>query len=104
MKIGPLDKIVTLRRLTQVQTASGSLTSTWQDVAQLWAQVTYGSSNQSLEADQMVDTGIVTFRMRYYPLHKADILVYNDLEHELVGIPEIIGRKVQIIAKAKVKQ
>lgn len=104
MKIGPLDKRVVVRRLTQVQTASGALNSQWQDVATLWAQITYGASGNKVEADQVTDTGVLNFRMRYYPLQKADILVYNEQEHELIGIPEIIGRNAAIIAKARVKQ
>lgn len=65
MRAGLLDRRVTLRRMVETQSASGAVTETAQDVAEVWAEKHPDRGIEAFREEQRQGWAVVVWRIRY---------------------------------------
>lgn len=65
MLIGTLKNRVSLQRLVEVRdTATGALSKTWPEVAQVWADIRYQNGAETLRSDTAISAARASIRIR----------------------------------------
>lgn len=100
---GKMDRRVELKRITTQRTASGSQSQALSTVATLWAEVKYGTGDETYEADKLTAVGLVHFTIRYREVLTTDQIEYNGQLHDVVHIEEL-GRRQYLKLKTRVKE
>lgn len=91
-KIGKLDRIITVQRVSESADGYGTPVETWTTVKQVWAGVKYPSTKTDENAELLnVASTNVEFTIRYdstLALTEKDRIVYNSDNHDITGILE----------------
>lgn len=104
MRIGSLDRRITIQQPTRDADSFGGHDTTWTDLAEIWAAIVKREVSEQHEAEQEYATRSLTFRIRY----RADVtekmrVSYNSLLFDIRGLVEIGRREgLDIIAVAEV--
>lgn len=103
IRIGDLDRQITLRALTTSRDTFGEEIQTWSDLATVWAKVDYSTGFERFEGEQETAfTGVV-----FYIRHRTDLnqklrIVYENEEYDIKGIHEVDRRFfLKIIAELR---
>lgn len=90
IKIGSLDRKITIRNATQSQSSSGAVSESFADLATVWANVKNGSKAEkfAMERETNFNTKIFTIRYRTDFDEKSNIL-YNAKTYDIQSINEV---------------
>lgn len=99
---GRLSEPITVRRTSTTVNAYGQPVPDTNTDKDLWAEVIHpGSAAESVKASQIYPERSVTFVIRHpnptddasgYTFNEADVIVYDGVEHDIIGIAPI-GRR-----------
>jgi SPP1 family predicted phage head-tail adaptor len=78
MRIGPLDRRLTLQSKQTALDASGQPIETWSTVAEIWGQIVPQRGAERFAAQQIVGHAVTTFRIRW----RAGVSVLNRLLYD----------------------
>ena len=97
MKIGKLDRRITIERATLTLNDYGERAETWTTLATVWAEVNYrGSGSESIQSDQVYAVQPVHFILRYSStvsdVRPSDRVSYNGQLYQIEAVQEI-GRE-----------
>jgi len=98
MKIGKLDRRITIQRATLTVNDYGERAETWTTLATVWAEVNFrpGSGSETIESDQVFAVQRVRFVIRYSStvsdLKPSDRVSYNGQLYQIEAVQEI-GRE-----------
>lgn len=93
MLAGKLDRTITIQRLTETVSPSGSVVTAWTTIATVRAEIVTQSASEFLTGFGEAENGTIVFRVRYLPgITTADRVLYNGVPHDLKEITEI-GRR-----------
>lgn len=93
MRAGKLDRIITIERLTETVSPSGSVVTAWTNIATVRAEIVTQSAAEFLTGFGEAENGTIVFRVRYLPsITTADRVLYNGVAHDLKEVTEI-GRR-----------
>lgn len=93
IRAGKLDRMITIERLTETVTPSGSVLKAWAAIASLRAELIQQSAEEFLAGPGEVENTTVIFRTRWMDgITTADRLIYNGKPHDLKEIAEM-GRR-----------
>ena len=103
MRIGRLDRRITVQVNTTTQDSSGEDIASWATLVIVWAQVSPKAAAESLQGDQVHATAVTEFRIRY----RSDVTVatrisYNDQTYDITGVMEL-GRREGLLITATVR-
>jgi len=101
------DQRVTFQRKSESQTATGELTHTWADFAEIWARVDAAKANERFVSEQELPAGSYTVWIRW----RGDIdenmrIVWGSRLLDIKGIPDQQrrGRFLAIFCETGVSQ
>ena len=94
MKIGKLDRRITIQRATLTLNDYGERAETWGTLATVWAEVQYKvGGGESLQSDQVFSEQRVHFIIRYSSdvssVRPSDRVSYNGNIYQIEGVQEI---------------
>ena len=97
MKIGKLDRRITIERATLTLNDYGERAETWTTLATVWAEISYrGGGNESIQSDQVYAVQRVRFIIRYSStvsdVRPSDRVSYNGQLYQIEAVQEI-GRE-----------
>ena len=98
MKLGQLDRRITIQQKTVSRTALGDESESWSHLATVWAKVvpTSGREYFNAQAQQLVGNKTTVFRIRYLASARKDTelrVVYDGENYDIKHIAEL-GRNV----------
>lgn len=98
MKLGRLDRRITLQQKTVSRTALGDESESWATLAAVWAEVvpTSGREYFNAQAQQLVGSKLTRFRIRYLASARKDTelrVLYDSETYDIKHIAEF-GRRV----------
>lgn len=89
---GKLTERVTFERRHDIKGAAGKVTTTWTAVATVWAQELDPIVTENADVSGVLESGRVTFRVRYLAITPADRLRHNGSAFNILSI-KTIGRR-----------
>lgn len=93
VKVGQLDRRITLKTRTTVQTSTGYARETWTDLATVWAQLVDRGGAEREVSEQEVGVRRVAFIIRYRSdIGAADRIEYDGDIYDITNIEEV-GRR-----------
>lgn len=98
MKIGKLDRRITIERATLTVNDYGERAETWTTLATVWAEVNYrpGSGSETIQSDQIYAVQRVRFVIRYSStvsgVRPSDRVSYAGQYYQIEAVQEI-GRE-----------
>ena len=101
VKIGSMDRRITFREATETQSSTGATSSTWADVATVFASVNV--STNSLGSERMAMEKETTFNRKFFVIrYRTDItekmiLIYESKEYDIKSIQEIDGTRKRFL-------
>ncbi len=102
MKIGDLNRRITLQQKTRVSDSMGGFIETWTDVATIWAAIWPTSASEAIQAAQMVMTISHRIRIRYRSVLKSSWRVkYGNHYYAVVSIinPNMSNEYLDLMCK-----
>lgn len=92
LRIGKLDRRVTIRQVTETHDETGGVSSAWSDVATVWAAIEYPgtASGERYMAEQQTAFTRVNFLIRF----RADVVPkmqirYNSKDYDILTTEEL---------------
>lgn len=106
IQIGNLDRRVTFRQVTEVQSSSGAITETYSDVATVWAAINMKKGTERMMANRETAVDKTHFTIRY----RTDIDEKMQLWHEakkydivsISEIPETRKRFLEVVVEKRI--
>ncbi|MEZ2406932.1 head-tail adaptor protein [Bosea sp. RCC_152_1] len=89
---GNLSERVTFERRHDITGAAGKVTTTWTAVATVWAQQLDPLALEKTGGDGVLESGRVTFRVRYLAVTPADRLCHGSEIFNIVSV-KTLGRR-----------
>ena len=99
IKIGSLDRKITIREATDTRTSSGAVQSSWSDVATVFANVdsnAAGSERFIMEKETSFDRKFFTIRYRE-DIDEKMIIIYKTKEYDIKSINEVDGTRERFL-------
>lgn len=100
MRLGKLDRRITIQQKTVSRTALGDESESWATLAAVWAEVvpTSGREYFNAQSQQMTGSKYTRFRIRYLASASKDTelrVLYDDETYDIKHIAEV-GRRVAL--------
>ncbi|OQM74710.1 phage head closure protein [Manganibacter manganicus] len=93
MRAGKLDRTISIERLTETVTPSGSVVTAWTNLATVRAEIVTQSASEFLTGFGEAEAGTIVFRIRYLAgITTADRVSYTGQAYDLKEVTEI-GRR-----------
>ncbi|WP_265519491.1 phage head closure protein [Nitratireductor luteus] len=93
MRAGKLDRTISIERLTETVTPTGSVVIAWTNLATVRAEVVTQSASEFLTGFGEAESGTIVFRIRYLAgITTADRVSYAGAPYDLKEVTEI-GRR-----------
>lgn len=97
MRIGQLDKRVTIQETVRVPDGGGGYTETWKDVATVWASLQPLSGREVIQSGQLQAQVPHRVRIRYRPgITAANRLTFKGRTLEIISVANIDERNVEL--------
>lgn len=102
MNPGKLDRKIILQTPTESRGAQGGFTTTWANLATVWAQFIPNGSRDFYAASQIHSEARAAFRIRYYSgITGGDRISYDGKLWDILGEPIEEGRRRFLLIAAK---
>lgn len=104
MRIGKMDRQITIQQVTETQSSSGEAAKTWSALATVWAGVDIESGDEGTEAAGLQSRSNCLFTLRYRTdLTTKHRISYAGTIYDIVSIAEIERRQgLEVRGVAKV--
>lgn len=99
VKIGSMDRRITFREPTETQSSTGATSSTWADVATVFASVMangLGTERMAMEKETTFNRKFFVIRYRTDITEKM-ILIYESKEYDIKSIQEVDGTRKRFL-------
>jgi SPP1 family predicted phage head-tail adaptor len=94
MNPAKLDRRVTLRERSMTRDDTGTRLESWDDVADIWAELVATKGSKPVTADTEREKQATTWRIRYRAMaSNTHRLIYKGKTYEIKGIEETGGRE-----------
>lgn len=98
IKIGNLDRKVTIQSTTISQSSTGSVTETTADLATVWAKVESKGKSEKFVMDKETVYNKKYFTIRYRAdFDENDVLVFDSKSYDILSINEIDGTRKRFL-------
>lgn len=104
MRIGRLDRKITVQRPYVVTNAFNEEEQSWLDLyVNIWAGIRTQSGGEALKTDRVEASQVVVFTLRYCAVLPTDRVVFEGQVYEIVQPPHEIGRRkgLELICQTK---
>lgn len=97
MRIGALNRSVTIQHLTADQDEIGQPDTTWADVATVWADIRHISGIEAVKADSTASTVKASIRIRYRTGINAGMrLLHGSTVYNIIAVLPDVAKKQHI--------
>ena len=98
---GRLRERITIRRLTTTRVPGGGMTSTWSDLATIWAEVIGINGRESVIAEAFQGTSFYRITIRWRAdISDADQLRYRSIDLNIRSVSDPDGMREQLLILA----